>query len=319
MNYSNNAYSVLGGAITSAATAIQLATGTGPRFPTSDFRATLVSYDANGNESAWEIVHCSSRSGDVLTVTRGQEGTTAVAWPSGARIENRITAGSMATLEPAITPGTTAQYLRGDKGWRDFFTDVRAATLTGLSTATNAVVAAADTVLTAIGKLQAQIAAHFGAGGAAHSAATSSVSGFMSGADKAKLDAIAAGATANNTDAQLRDRTTHTGVQAISTVSGLQAALDAKSSNVTPYVNVSVETTATAFSRYRLTAPVNLTLPTSPADGAWVDVVNHSGTKTARVLRNGQNINNLAEDITLDLLWVSVRFVFRTGYGWFIA
>lgn len=56
-----------------------------------------------------------------------------------------------------VTPGTTAQYWRGDKTWRDFFTDVRAATLTGLSTATNAVVAAADTVLDAIGKLQAQV------------------------------------------------------------------------------------------------------------------------------------------------------------------
>jgi hypothetical protein len=47
-------------------------------------------------------------------------------------------------------------------------------------------------------------------------------------ADKTKLDGIATGATANATDAQLRDRTTHTGVQAISTVTGLQTALDGK-------------------------------------------------------------------------------------------
>lgn len=157
MNYSNNAFSVIVGAIASADTIIALAPGTGSRFPASDFRATLVGYDVNGNEDTWEIVHCSSRSGDALTVTRGQEGTSAVAWDNGARIENRITAGSMAALEPTITPGTTAQYLRGDKGWRDFFTDVRAATLTGLSTATNAVVAATDTVLAAIGKLQKQV------------------------------------------------------------------------------------------------------------------------------------------------------------------
>jgi hypothetical protein len=44
---------------------------------------------------------------------------------------------------------------------------------------------------------------------------------------KTKLDGIASGATANATDAQLRDRATHTGTQAISTVSGLQTALDA--------------------------------------------------------------------------------------------
>ncbi|MBV2207756.1 MAG: hypothetical protein KUL87_20230 [Pseudomonas sp.] len=45
---------------------------------------------------------------------------------------------------------------------------------------------------------------------------------------KTKLDGIAAGATANATDAQLRDRSTHTGTQAISTVTGLQTALDGK-------------------------------------------------------------------------------------------
>ncbi|WP_413998696.1 pyocin knob domain-containing S74 family peptidase [Flavobacterium sp. W1B] len=47
-------------------------------------------------------------------------------------------------------------------------------------------------------------------------------------AEKNKLAGIQAGATANSTDAQLRDRATHTGTQAISTVMGLQAAIDAK-------------------------------------------------------------------------------------------
>jgi hypothetical protein len=59
--------------------------------------------------------------------------------------------------EPAVTAGTTAQYWRGDKSWRDFATDVRAAVLTGLSTATSAVITATDSVLVAAGKLQAQI------------------------------------------------------------------------------------------------------------------------------------------------------------------
>jgi hypothetical protein len=47
-------------------------------------------------------------------------------------------------------------------------------------------------------------------------------------AEKAKLALIAEGATANATDAELRDRATHTGSQAISTITGLQAALDGK-------------------------------------------------------------------------------------------
>lgn len=50
----------------------------------------------------------------------------------------------------------------------------------------------------------------------------------FTGAEKTKLAGVAAGATANATDAQLRDRATHTGTQAIATVAGLQGALDAK-------------------------------------------------------------------------------------------
>ena len=46
--------------------------------------------------------------------------------------------------------------------------------------------------------------------------------------EKTKLSGIAAGATQNASDSALRDRTTHTGSQAISTVTGLQTALDAK-------------------------------------------------------------------------------------------
>jgi hypothetical protein len=51
--------------------------------------------------------------------------------------------------------------------------------------------------------------------------ATTSDAGLMAAADKTKLDGVAAGATANATDAQLRDRSTHTGTQAASTITGL--------------------------------------------------------------------------------------------------
>ena len=51
--------------------------------------------------------------------------------------------------------------------------------------------------------------------------ATTSDPGLMAAADKAKLDGVAAGATANATDAQLRDRSTHTGTQSASTITGL--------------------------------------------------------------------------------------------------
>jgi len=58
--------------------------------------------------------------------------------------------------------------------------------------------------------------------------ATTMAAGLMAAADKTKLDGIATGATANDTDVNLKARANHTGTQAISTVTGLQTALDAK-------------------------------------------------------------------------------------------
>jgi hypothetical protein len=50
------------------------------------------------------------------------------------------------------------------------------------------------------------------------SAASGAAAGSMSASDKTKLDGIAAGATVNSSDASLRDRSTHTGTQAIATI-----------------------------------------------------------------------------------------------------
>jgi|GEM_PF-3594502 hypothetical protein len=64
---------------------------------------------------------------------------------------------AIGTKEPKITSGTTSQYWKGNKTWSDLATDVRAVLLTGLLTVTNAAISATDTILSAIGKLQAQI------------------------------------------------------------------------------------------------------------------------------------------------------------------
>lgn len=80
--------------------------------------------------------------------------------------------------------------------------------------------------------------------------ATTSLKGLLSAADKTKLDGIATSATANSSDATLLARANHTGTQAISTVTGLQAALDAKQALIT----------------------VSTTAPSSPVTGQlWVD------------------------------------------------
>jgi hypothetical protein len=55
-------------------------------------------------------------------------------------------------------------------------------------------------------------------------AATTSVAGLQSPTDKTKLDSVQSGATANATDAALRDRSTHTGTQLSSTISDFSTA-----------------------------------------------------------------------------------------------
>lgn len=63
-------------------------------------------------------------------------------------------------------------------------------------------------------------------------AATTSLAGVFSSTDKTKLNGIATGATANQTDAFLLARANHTGTQAISTVTNLQTTLDAKEDEI---------------------------------------------------------------------------------------
>lgn len=77
-----------------------------------------------------------------------------------ADADKPISAAQQAALdgkEPAITGDTVAKFWSGTKTWRDLATDVRAAVLTGFSTAVSTVVSATDSLLAAIGKLQAQI------------------------------------------------------------------------------------------------------------------------------------------------------------------
>lgn len=81
-------------------------------------------------------------------------------------LSNIYTKAEIATLlltkEPLISVGTSSQYWNGTKAWTDFATSTRAAILTGLSLTTTTAVAAADSILAAIGKLQAQISAASG-------------------------------------------------------------------------------------------------------------------------------------------------------------
>ena len=137
--FANNADSVLDGAIAPDTTSITLSTGDGAKFPLpsggSFFLATLFQ-KAGASEINHEIVKCIARTGDMLTVVRAQEGTTAKSFNTGDGFELRVTAGTLANKEDLSAVGTTDQYWRGDKSWSDLGTDVRAAVQSALTAGT---------------------------------------------------------------------------------------------------------------------------------------------------------------------------------------
>lgn len=83
---------------------------------------------------------------------------------------------------------------------------------------------------------------------------------------------------------------------------------------------ISTNTTAVASRTYTLTASLTLTLPATPTAGDWVAFTNRSGTTTAVIARNGQNIMGLAEDMTLNLTTAFGCLVFSDATrGWVLV
>jgi hypothetical protein len=96
---------------------------------------------------------------------------------------------------------------------------------------------------------------------ASASVATTTTNGLMISTDKVKLDGIAANATANSSDAVLKDRANHTGAQAISTVTGLQTALDSKYTKATTGIPKTDLDTTTQASLTYVDTLVSTTIP----------------------------------------------------------
>lgn len=94
--FANNAESAIASPIAATTTSVQLRAGDGALFPTPSvgaefFKLTFVDA-ATGLIN--EIVNVTQRVGDVLTIVRGQEGTTARAWMAGDTATNMTTAGT---------------------------------------------------------------------------------------------------------------------------------------------------------------------------------------------------------------------------------
>ncbi len=74
--YGSGAVTTLASTITAAVTSITVATGEGDKLPSTNFYIEIDD----------EIIKCTSRTADVLTVVRGQRGTRAAAHNSGASV-----------------------------------------------------------------------------------------------------------------------------------------------------------------------------------------------------------------------------------------
>ena len=89
--FANFASTIITSAIAADTTAIPLSLGDGDLFPNPG-PATAFQAVLTGIDGAAEVVTGTGRSGDVITVTRAQEGTAALAFATGSRFELRLTA-----------------------------------------------------------------------------------------------------------------------------------------------------------------------------------------------------------------------------------
>ncbi|WBF05216.1 tail fiber protein 2 [Burkholderia phage CSP3] len=91
LKLANNAVSKLAGTLATGGTSLALTPGDGAKFPALGagdwFPLTVIKSDGT-----FEVMRCTARATDTLTVTRAQEGTAALAFAAGDRVELRFTA-----------------------------------------------------------------------------------------------------------------------------------------------------------------------------------------------------------------------------------
>lgn len=101
IKFANNATTTLASGIVSTDTSITVAGSAGGLFPSAGsgdyFYATI-----NNSANDIEIVKVTARSGDVMTVLRGQDGTVALNWIVGDKFELRLTSRALADAASGV-------------------------------------------------------------------------------------------------------------------------------------------------------------------------------------------------------------------------
>ncbi len=122
--YANNARTTLAGSANNTVTTLVLQSGAGALFPSpnntiGEYAKATLQDSATGLRN--EIVYITARTGDVLTVIRGQDGSTAQTWSAGDTVFEGVTAATLANfVQPsklqsgeyiyASATGTTTAY-----------------------------------------------------------------------------------------------------------------------------------------------------------------------------------------------------------------
>jgi hypothetical protein len=129
--FANNAHGLLSAGISSGDLSLTLQSGEGALFPSPGsgefFRISLVRADLSNQE----IVYCTGRSGDVLTIERAKEDTTAIAFFAGDRVRLRPTAGMINDIASVLDE--ESELIRYD-GWSGCGTGANNFSEWGLST-----------------------------------------------------------------------------------------------------------------------------------------------------------------------------------------
>ena len=94
----NNARSTLSASITVMDTTIRVCAGHGNRFPQPSASGDWFPLTLEDDSGSIEILRATARQGDVITVTRGAEGTQARSYVAGDAVELRATAAVFANI-----------------------------------------------------------------------------------------------------------------------------------------------------------------------------------------------------------------------------
>lgn len=94
--FDNNATTVVGAQLLVAGTTLTVATGEGVKFsPVVGNETMVLTLENSGGDIEIVLVTAHTAAADTFTITRAQEGTTAIQWEIGEKVEQRITAGFM--------------------------------------------------------------------------------------------------------------------------------------------------------------------------------------------------------------------------------